>query len=305
MNGAQLEFEGVSKWYGQVSALTDVSFTCGPGVTGLVGKNGAGKSTVIKLACGLLRPSQGRVLVLGDSPATDTAVRARIGLCPDLDRCYESLSGETFVTWMLRLQGFRAAAARARAREVLAELGLAEAMHRKIRGYSKGMRQRVKLAQAIAHRPQVLLLDEPLTGLDPIARHEVGELVRRLGSEGVVVLVSSHVLHELQAVADRVLLVHQGRLLAEGRIQELRDQLETRPLKLLLSSHRPRELAARIVTHEGVRELEIRPEGVVVATRGASILAQLTRIGAEEEGLLLGIEPLDASLEAVFGYLVA
>ena len=301
-----LRFESVSKWYGQVSALTDLSFEIRGGVTGLVGKNGAGKSTIIKLSCGLLAPSQGVVVVGDEMPSKSIAVRRRIGLCPDLDRCYEQLSGRCFVAWMLRVSGHSARAADARAKEVLLELGLGAAMDRRIGGYSKGMRQRVKLAQAIAHEPGLLVLDEPMTGLDPVARHELGKTIHDLGARGVGVLVSSHVLHELEAIVDRVLVVHQGRLIASGTVAELRSEMADRPLQVLVRSPRPRELAARLVNSGTVQGIEIQAQGLRLCTAGgAAFHTELTAIGAEQDGLVSELLPLDDSLEAVFDYLVS
>jgi ABC-2 type transport system ATP-binding protein len=301
---AGIGFLAVSKWYGQVSALTNLSFSIGPGVTGLVGQNGAGKSTLMKLAAGLLRPSLGEVLVCGQEPG-GRETRRRIGFCPDIDRFYEHLTGVQFVAWMLRLSGAGRAAARARSEQVLAELGLGEPMHRAISTYSKGMRQRVKLAQAIAHEPEVLLLDEPLTGLDPVARHEVGDWIRRTGESGRAVLVSSHVLHELQNVAHSFLLVHRGRLLAEGGLAELRDQLSDRPRRLSLRSKFPRELAARLVMLPGIASVELNQDGVVAAAEsGRGLFREISLVGASQEGLVEEISTLDDSLEAVFSYLV-
>ena len=299
---ASLEFDHVSKWYKQVSALIDIGFRIGPGVTGLVGQNGAGKSTLLKLASGLLRPSLGEVRLCGGDPQRP-AVRRSIGVCPDLDRFYENLSGVVFVSWMLRLQGFGARAARRRATELLGELGLGDAMHRRIAGYSKGMRQRVKLAQALAHDPSVVVMDEPLTGLDPIARHELGERIRAMGQRGVAVLVSSHVLHELQSVADHFVLVHQGRLVAEGGLRELRDQLADRPRQLTLKTEDPRALARLVCALPQVSGLRIEDGEVGVEVRGAGLFEELTRIGAEA-GLVDELVVRDDSLEAVFGYLV-
>jgi len=306
VSDVQLVFDAVSKWYGQVSALTDVTLRCGPGVTGLVGRNGAGKSTLIKLAAGLLRPSTGTVL-LGDAPPTRRAARALLGYCPDVDRFYEEMSGRAFVAWMLRLDGLSARAARERAGEVLDQLGLGAAMHRRIAGYSKGMRQRVKLAQALGKRPRVLLLDEPLTGLDPVARHQVTDVVRQVGREGACVLVSSHVLHELENLADAgIALVHQGRLLAHGGVAELRAQLSERPHRLRLRTTRPRALAARLVELDSVARVAIGARDVEVETRAvAGAFADLTRLGASGERLIDELLPLDDDLEAVFGYLVS
>jgi len=303
--GATLSFDGVSKWYGQVSAVSEVSFTVASGVTGLVGQNGAGKSSLLKLAAGVLVPSLGEVLIGGESPRS-TLTRRRIGYCPDLERLYESLSGWEFVTWMLRLGGYPAGEARRRAADMLEELGLADAMHRKIRGYSKGMRQRVKLAQALAHEPRLVLLDEPLNGLDPVARHEIGQLIVRLGQQGVAVLVSSHVLHELENVAERFVLVHQGRLLAEGGLAELREQLADRPRVISVKSQDARVLAARLCEFDAVEGIRITGDTVrLEVTRGGEMFGHLTELGADPRGLVLEIEGLDSDLESVFGYLVA
>lgn len=303
--GVALEFVAVSKWYGQISALSDVSLAIAPGVTGLVGRNGAGKSTLIKLACGILRPSQGLVQIQGGSPARPRT-RAALGLCPDLDRCYESLSGLQFLAWMLRLHGLGGRAARARAELALADLGLGDAMRRRIKTYSKGMRQRVKLAQATAHEPQVVLLDEPLTGLDPVARHEFGERIRALGEAGRTVLVSSHVLHELQTVASTFVVIDRGRVLAEGALAALRDQLSDRPRRLQLATRRPRELATRLAQFDEVVGVRIQGESVTVEARGGALLGErLTHLGAEADGLIDELWNLDDDLESVFGYLTS
>lgn len=297
-----IEFRGVSKWYGQVAALTDVSVRIDGGIVGLVGRNGAGKSTMMNLLAGLLRPSRGDVLVDGNEPWRADA-RRRIGFCPDVDSFYEDLSGHAFVTWLLRLHGLRAREAKELAASAMDRVGLADAMRRSIRGYSKGMRQRVKLAQALARDPSTLLLDEPMTGLDPIARHDITELVVTLHEAGVTVLVSSHVLQELEEIASRVLLVHQGRLLADGSVHELRRLLEDRPYRLLVHSSRPREVAARLTAVEVVRGLTVDRETLEVETDGGGdLFATLTSLGAE--GLIEEVRPLDDDLEAVFAYLV-
>lgn len=301
---AVLQFDGVTKWYGSVAALLDVSFQVRTEVVGLVGKNGVGKSTLMKLAVGLLAPSQGEVRVCG-FPAQTREARASIGFCPDFDRLYEPLSGVTFVSWMLRFHGFGSSAATQRAEEVLVELGLAENMHRPIREYSKGMRQRVRLGQALAHRPQFVLLDEPMTGLDPAARAELSQLIRELPQRGVGVLVSSHVLHELEAVVDRVVLVHQGRLLADGRIDELRDQLPERPHRLRLRGARPRELASQLAGWPEVEGVHFRGDALEVALSGHGVFYErFSELASEWQGGIHELSPLDDDLAAVFGYLV-
>lgn len=299
-----IEFLSVSKWYGQVSALVDMSFRIESGVTGLVGENGAGKSTLMKLAVGRLRPSLGQVDLCGGAPWSP-GVRRNLGYCPDIDAFHEDLSGLSFVTWMLRLHGYGGREASQRARRTLERFGMGEAMHRKIRTYSKGMRQRIKLSQALAHDPVVVFLDEPMTGLDPVARHQMAEAITELGGSGVTVMVSSHVLHELQNIVDRVLLIHQGRLMAEGAVGELRRQLEDRPHRLRLRSRRPRELAARLSHLAVVSGMTFTNDGLELATAGGEGLFQeLTAIGAEESQLLDEIAPLDDNLEAIFAYLV-
>jgi ABC-2 type transport system ATP-binding protein len=278
-----LAFDRTTKWYGTIAALLEVTFHVGTEVVGLVGRNGVGKSTLMKLAAGLLRPSQGRVLVAGE-PAHAPVARERTGFCPDVETLYDELSGVTFVAWMLRYHGLSARAARERACEVLAELGLGEHMHRRIGEYSKGMRQRVRLAQALAHRPQLVLLDEPMTGLDPVARAELSATIRALPGRGVGVLVSSHVLHELEAVVDRVVLVHQGRLLAEGAVADLRRQLPERPCRVQLIADEPRQLAGELATcHD-------------LAFRQA-----LTQLLARWSTEVHAVVPLHDDLESLFG----
>jgi ABC-2 type transport system ATP-binding protein len=206
---------------------------------------------------------------------------------------------------MLRLDGWSGRAARERAGEVLDELGLGANMHRRIREYSKGMRQRVRLGQALAHRPRVLLLDEPMTGLDPVARHDIATRILAFGRMGMSVLVSSHVLHELEAIVDRVALIHQGRLVAEGKVTELRGQLKGQPHRVRLGSQQPRQLAARLVGLPQVVAFEMRDAALDVSLNGQpGFYSDLTRIGAEVGNLVDGVRPLDDSLASVFGYLV-
>jgi len=299
-----LEFDHVTKWYGSVAALLDVSFQVRTEVVGLVGKNGVGKSTLMKLAVGLLDPSQGAVRVCGSNANTREA-RARIGFCPDFDRLYEPLSGVRFVAWMLRYHGVAARAATARAEEVLTELGLAENMHRPIREYSKGMRQRVRLGQALAHHPQFVLLDEPMTGLDPVARAELSELIRDLPQRGVGVLVSSHVLHELEAVVDRVVLVHQGRLLADGKVDDLRDQLPDRPHRLRIRGERLRDLAQQLTGWPEVDGVSFVAGALEVSLSGhGEFYERFSKLASDWQGGIHELSPLDDDLAAVFGYLV-
>lgn len=300
----RLEFARVSKWYGSVTALMDVSFQVGAEVVGLVGRNGVGKTTLMKLAAGLLQPSQGEVRVLGLT-AGSRAARAALGFCPDTDRLYESLTGRQFVAWMLRFHGVASRAAWARAGEVLDELGLGAPMHRRIRTYSKGMRQRVRLAQALAHRPRAVLLDEPMTGLDPIARAELATAITALPRRGVGVLVSSHVLHELEAIVDRVVLVHQGRLLGQGRVAELRERLPGRPQTYRIAAEALRALAAALVELPEVQGVALAHDHLETTVGdGRAFRAAFAALAAARPFGIRSLAPVGDDLAAVFGSLV-
>jgi ABC-2 type transport system ATP-binding protein len=300
-----VRFEHVSKWYGQVIGLSDVSFSLEPGVTGLLGANGSGKSTLIKLACGLLSPSLGEVSVLGLSPVDSLGVRRRIGLAADVDRFYESMTARQFVAGMIRLSGFSRRESLARAESSLVQFGLGEALDRRIGGFSKGMRQRTKLAQATAHEPDVLLLDEPLNGMDPLGRKDTIDLVRRLGEQGKTVLVSSHVLHEVEAMTPRILLIHESRLLAEGTVREIRALMEDRPSRVRIACTDARSLAPKLVAHPAVESVVFHDGSIeVLATKAGEFFGYLTELGAQPSAGILEIESLDESLQAVFDYLV-
>jgi ABC-2 type transport system ATP-binding protein len=289
-----------------VIALNDVTAAIQPGVTGLLGPNGAGKSTFLKLASGQLAPSQGEVRLLGRPAWGSPEAFHRVGLCPDTDAFWESLTGLQFVTGLLRLTGFDEAEARRRAEEALSQVALLDAKHRKIGGYSKGMRQRVKLAQAIAHEPEVLLLDEPVTGMDPVNRRRVVDLVRRLGREGRTVLVSSHILHEVEAMTRRILLIHNGRILAEGDVREIRDLMDEHPHTVALRARDPRALARAVVGLPHVLSLSFGPEGewVTVQTARPDELYGALADAAVATGVSEMYSP-DEDLESVFRYLVA
>jgi ABC-2 type transport system ATP-binding protein len=305
MSELRLEVRAVSKWYGEVTALSEVTFTLGPGVTGLLGPNGAGKSTLLKLAAGLLRPSLGTVRLGGRDPFASAAARASIGIAPELEGFPEGMTGLQFVTAMLRFHGWRGAAARARARELIDSVGLTDARDRKAEGYSKGMRQRLKLAQALAHDPAFLILDEPLNGLDPPGRREVIERIRALGAEGRTVLVSSHVLHEVEAMTPRLLLLNRGRLLAEGEVSEIRDLMEDRPHQLWLRCADARAAASRLMALPEVESLRFQEEGFLVETRRPErFLEALQARAAAGEVAVEELEPRDENLQAVFDYLV-
>jgi ABC-2 type transport system ATP-binding protein len=301
-----IAFTRASRWYGPVIALNDVSVAIPAGVTGLLGPNGAGKSTFLKLASGQLRPSQGEVTLLGRPAWGVPEVFHRVGLCPEADSFWEHLTGLQFVTALLRLSGYGEAECRSRAENALHQVALLDAKDRKLGGYSKGMRQRVKLAQSIAHDPEVLLLDEPVSGMDPVNRRRVIDLVRRLGREGKTVVVSSHILHEVEAMTRRVLLVHNGRILAEGDVREIRELMDEHPHTVALRAREPRRLAAAVVGWPNVLSVALGAEGewLTVQTQRPDEFYRQLHDAALESGVVEMYSP-DENLESVFRYLVA
>jgi ABC-2 type transport system ATP-binding protein len=304
-DAAPIAFRRASRWYGQVIALNDVTVDIPAGVTGLLGPNGAGKSTFLKMTAGLLRPSQGEVHLLGRPSWGSPELFHRVGLCPEIDAFWERLSGLQFLVTLLRLTGYDEAECRHRAENALHQVDLLGAKDRKLGGYSKGMRQRVKLAQSIAHDPDVLLLDEPVAGMDPVNRRRVIDLVRRLGSEGRTILVSSHILHEVEAMTRRVLLIHNGRILADGDVREIRDLMDEHPHTVSLRARDPRRLAEAIVAWPTVISLSFGPEGewLTVQTGRPDEFYGALHDAALEAGVEEMYSP-DEDLESVFRYLV-
>ena len=301
---AGIVLDRISKWYGEVMALNEVSAEFGPGVTGLLGPNGAGKSTLIKLLCGMLQPNLGSVLVNGKTPFNRPHVMRRVGLCPEQDAFYPQLSAWRALTYLTRLQGFSAKDARIGARRALERVGLEGALGRSVAGYSKGMRQRFKLAQALAHDPDVIVLDEPLNGLDPPGRRAFAELIRALGAEGKCVLVSSHILHEVESVARRIVVMNFGRVLADGTSRELRRELPEFPLTVRLQTPMPAELAAHVVAIDGARRVELVPGGLEVLThKPAEFFDAVSALATSGAVQIDAVMPMDEDLEAVFRYL--
>lgn len=302
-----VEFDGVSKWYGNVIGLNKLTVRIPPGVTGLLGPNGAGKSTLLQLATGQLRPSQGNVRVLGHRAWNNPALMQHVGLCPEQDAFYEWMTGQDFVFTCATLTGMGRREAAAAAEKAIAVVGMTEHMRRPIRGYSKGMRQRTKLAQAMVHEPRVLFLDEPFTGTDPVARRELVDVIRGLGEAGRSVVVSSHVLHEVEALTSNVILLHRGRLVAEGQVREIRDLIDRHPHRIVLACDDYRAVAAKVVRWddvEGVTML-LREKAVLVQTRRPdAFYARLPALSLEDGTALREIYSEDDNLEAVFKYLV-
>lgn len=303
---ARVVFKKASRWYGPVMALNDVSFELGPGVYGLLGPNGAGKSSLLKLACGQLRPSQGTVELLGRPAFGSPEVFHSVGLCADTDAFFEEFTGLQFVAALLSLNGFTPGEAEKLAIEAIETVDLRDAMHRKVGAYSKGMRQRIKLAQALAHKPPVLFLDEPLTGMDPQNRRRISDLMKRLGDEGRTVLVSTHILHELEQVTRRVLLIHNGRVLAEGDLGEIRDLLDRHPRSVRIKARDTRGLARELVGIPDLVSLNLEDATHYLLAEIKAPDAFFSRV--QESSAAFGVEEMwvtDENLESVFSYLVS
>jgi ABC-2 type transport system ATP-binding protein len=294
--------ERLNRWYGRVIALNDVSFEVPEGITGLLGPNGAGKSSLLRILAGLMRESSGRVEVLGERPWNNPGLALKVGYCPEHDGFFEGLTGRAFVEALGRLRGLddpRGAAGAA-----LERVRLVDAADRRILGYSRGMRQRLKLAQALLHAPRFLILDEPLTGCDPLVRQELVGLIRSLAAGGVAVLVSSHVLHEVEQLTSRVVLMHRGRLVADGDVHEIRGMIDRHPHAVEIRTGRPRELAAALARDPDVTGLEFEEGRVRARTRKPdAFYARLPGLALEAEAPVESITSPDDTLEAVFRYL--
>jgi ABC-2 type transport system ATP-binding protein len=296
----------LSKWYGQVIGLNDVTVAIPPGVTGLLGPNGAGKSTFMKLITGQLKPSKGSVTVLGESVWGNPAAFFRIGFCPEQDAFYERMTGLEWVTALMRLNGVTEAAADEAARRALVAVDLVDAADKKIGAYSKGMRQRVKLAQAIVHDPLILILDEPLSGMDPIGRRKTIRMIKDWARAGKSIIVSSHILHEIESMTANILLINNGRILAEGNVHQIRDLIDEHPHTVHIKAADPRALARTFLAYPDVTGLKLEAGAVVVETaKPDEFYERLTGLVASGEvGEIDEITSPDDNLQAVFAYLV-
>jgi ABC-2 type transport system ATP-binding protein len=296
----------LSKWYGQVIGLNDVTLTVPSGVTGLLGPNGAGKSTFLKLVTGQLKPSKGQVLVLGEPIWGNPGLYFRIGFCPEQDAFYDRMTGLEWVSALLRLNGFDETTASERANRTLEMVDLADAAGKKIGAYSKGMRQRVKLAQALAHDPDLLILDEPLSGMDPIGRRKTIRLIKEWSRSGKSVIVSSHILHEIEAMTANILLINQGRILAEGNVHQIRDLIDEHPHTVFIRAAEPRALAREFLAADDVLSLKFEDDALIVQTaKPDGFYARLTELAASGAlGSIHEVTSPDDNLQAVFKYLV-
>ncbi len=303
-----IRVENVSKWYGLVVGVNRISLTIEPGVTGLLGVNGAGKSTLLNLMAGLLRPSSGSVDLDGKPLFANPEALKCLGYCPSPDHFYEDVSGLEFVAYLGRLSGLTPAKARERARAACDEVALGEEASKRVRSMSKGMRQKVKMAQALVHDPPVLLLDEPLNGMDPPSRAQAIAAIRRWGEQGKCVLVSSHMLHEVEAMTSRILLLHHGKLLASGEVPQVRQAIASRPMHVFVRCADARALASDLIGWPCVQSVSFGSEGKTLTAEVTDMGDFRLRLGdimAERELGLEILNPLDDNLSAVFSYLVA
>jgi len=303
-----LLFEQVSKWYGPVIGVNKVTLELRPGITGLVGSNGAGKTTLLRLATGQLRPDLGQVSVRGID-AWSVEAKRRVGYCPDADAFYEEMTGRQFVEAMTRLFGYPRREAVRRAGAALEAVDMNGRAERRLRGYSKGMRQRIKLAQALAHDPELLVLDEPMSGIDPVGRQEFVALFRRLAEQGKCLIVSSHELEELEKLTDHVAIMARGRIAAIGTLAEIRELLDDHPFSIFVEcavSDDRRTLAKAILDLPDVAGVEMEDAGGIVirARNPRRFFKEFAGVVLEENLDVRRLETLDDSAQAILGYLL-
>jgi ABC-2 type transport system ATP-binding protein len=300
-------FDDVSKFYGEILGINCVNLQIAPGITSLVGPNGAGKSTMMNLMTGLLRPSRGQITILGTPTDEPEQLFRKVGYCTQFDSFPKGMTGRELISSFLLVNGLKRDEADELTMKALERVSLLDAANRKIAAYSKGMRQRIRLAQSIAHGPAVLILDEPLNGLDPMVRAETIALFRQLASEGLHLLISSHILHEVDMMSDRVVLLNNGYVVAEGNIHGVRDEMEEHPMQILIRCDRPSTLAARVFEQDSVVEAKLHDDrrGLFIKTKDADqFYLLLNKVVAEDEITVQSIAPVDDDLNAVYQYLI-
>ncbi len=306
-NKVRIRMTNLSRWYGQVIGLNDVSCEIGPGLTALLGMNGAGKSTLMRLITGQLRPTTGSVEIYGMQPFANPEVYRHLGYCPEIDDFYERYTGRKFIQYLARLSGMSKSEASDRTQHVLEFVGMADRADRKIAGYSKGMRQRIKLAQAMVHDPDIILLDEPLNGLDPVGRREFMNVLAGLAENGKTILVSSHILFEVEQMTRSLLLLHRGRLLANGDLGVIRSLIDKHPHQVRLEVDDPRRAAELLVGLPNVESLryDYGDRALKMEVRNPdSFYDSLSQLIIEKKIRVHGFSSPDNNLESVFRYLV-
>src|SRR5215203_1237885 len=302
-----ITFDNVSKFYGEILGVNRVNLQIAPGITSLVGPNGAGKSTLMNLMTGLLRPTRGSINLLGIPTDRPEKLFRKVGYCTQFDSFPRGVTGREFITSFLLVHGFGRKQANDLAQLAVERVNLVEAADRKVAAYSKGMRQRIRLAQSIAHQPAVLILDEPLNGLDPMARAETIALFRKLASEGLHLIISSHILHEVDMMSDRVVLLNNGYIVAEGNIHGVRDEMEEHPMQILIRCDDPSKLASHVFAQDHVVEVRLHDDkgGLFIKTKDADrFYLLLNEVVASGEVNVESIAPVDDDLSAVYQYLI-
>src|SRR5882672_8138412 len=304
---SSIVFDNVSKFYGEILGVNRVSLQIAPGITSLVGPNGAGKSTLMNLMTGLLRPTRGSITILGIPTDEPEQLFRKVGYCTQFDSFPRGVTGREFISSFLLVHGFDGKKAAELTEAALERVSLLDAADRKVAAYSKGMRQRIRLAQSIAHQPAVMILDEPLNGLDPMVRAETIALFRRLAVDGLHLIISSHILHEVNMMSDCVILLNNGYVVAEGGIRGVRDEMQEHPMQILIRCDQPAKLAARVFDKDHVVEARLHDDrlGLFVKTRDADrFYLLLNRVVAEGEINIESIAPVDDDLSAVYQYLI-
>jgi ABC-2 type transport system ATP-binding protein len=304
MSDAVIRVDGVSRWFGSVVAVSEISFDIGPGITGLLGPNGAGKTTLLRMMTGLADTSSGTVTMFGQPVRNNPPLYRRVGVMSEHETVYGFMTGRQFVRMMGQLRGV--ANVEAAADKAIAAVDLADAQHRRMETYSRGMRQRMRLAGTLVHDPEVLILDEPLNGADPHQRVHFQHLLRQLAAEGRTIVLSSHILEEVEQLAETVLLIVNGKLAASGGFRAIRAALNQRPYHVRVMCDAPRQLAAQVMGLPSVDAVHVDPDGaIVVLSRNVQdVQIELPRLARAASIRLKRVEPLDDSLESVFGYLV-
>lgn len=302
MSPPAIEASRLSKWYGPVLGLSEINWSVGGGVVGLLGPNGAGKSTFMKIVVGLMRPSRGSLRVFGENPFTSADVRSRIAYCPEHEKVYPELNAIEFVTAMARLSGVNKP--KDAAAEALEEMGLGDAMHRRVAGFSKGMRQRTKLATCLVHNPDLIVLDEPLTGIDPVERKRIVDRVKAMAKAGKCVLISSHVLYEIEAITEEIMVIYRGQVLAEGNLREIRGLVDKHPHRIRVECSDARLLGREMVGAEHVVNMHFDKGLVQLETSDPNLCYdQLSAACLKHEIKLRSLTSPDNDLGALFDYL--
>jgi ABC-2 type transport system ATP-binding protein len=305
MTGNLITFSNVSRFYGEVLGINKVSLSIPPGITSLVGPNGSGKTTLMNLMTGLIRPTQGEIQVLGIAPDRPEELCRLVGYCAQFDAFPKGLTGRQFVHSYLRLFGYSEGECAVRTTAAIERVNMAAAAGRPVAAYSKGMRQRIKLAQAAAHDPQVIILDEPLNGLDPMARAETIELFQEWGKNGRHVIVSSHILHEVDRISDQVILLSHGYVVAEGQIQGVRSEVKEQPMQIVVRCDRPNYLAARLFQEGHIVEAKIASDALLLRTKDADgFYLLLNRVILDSDLIVESVAPADDDVNAVYQYLI-